>query len=1051
MFPTILIYFAFPHFLPILALDITLPDSLDSCKGFTIYSSATTTKLGYSVDGGGDINNDTIPDIIVSDYLYSSTSTSATSNVYVIYGTKTGYSDIDIATMNSSQGFKISGLSIRCDDNANFLSSTGDVDGDGIADIVIGATTSDSNQGAAYVIYGKQGEYEDFDISALTDDMGYKISGNGGQFGWNVNSKGDINGDGVTDIIVSGSVIDTTFGGAYIIYGQKARGPGISISSLASDRGFKLSGDTHYYSGAAISSAGDFNGDNIMDFSITAPGASSDIGSAFIVYGKNGTFDPLSLSTMTTDQGFTVQGVSPIHYLALVASEAGDFNNDGVSDILFGAYKSTSSTMKGLVYLIYGKKGSPDNFLTTAMEASQGFTISGLNNNDYLGSSLAGIGDVNGDGIDDIILGAKGFSSSKGAMYVIYGREDQPASIDLSNLTISQGFQIFGTAGSDLLGSSVRNLGDINQDGVPDMILGVPGANRAYVLFGPNSWGCDVCNTSSTCLTCQTGFNYTYNGLCFQECPVYAPFELNNECFVKDPRDSETTQTKGDSEELINSGLKGGVTMGAAATNAANKVTNIWSPADALPFIYGQLKISIMYMRYLNISRTEKLEELYQLYYDSDTSIIPWISMPSSVKDSFPTQNLPYMFKKYGLPSSFIANFGDDGMCLLIILAAFLTVQLVYLPTKRWLRGFGRFKLFLQRITVTLQNFLIGSFGESMGSITFYATLEFKNHCKNDKGYYLSSPLVCAFSLILGLLILIINIIILAKFHEVRRSNLHKKSHKAFTALEKKYKGIAVLFKEFHDSSFVKQSAFLLFSFRTIAEGLIVGLLYEYPITQSILLILINFALLVYLIVQRPFESIIDLIQQLVLLLLIFICGPCLVLMAHTDKTRTNYDVIIDKTSNILFFVLVIFQFIPLLFFGLSLLESAWKLYKWFSINRSITKKKKSSPIPKAPRPPSELDQSSLFVLDRTIINIDQTRVKVPGSFFSSQYSGNSFGMDEESAIFGSQAKIALHSVRIRAQKKCVEIEEINEKKFQQEKRIRSRRIKRPPPKGFSK
>ncbi len=166
--------------------DYTIEDPLPSCKGFTI-SSPAGKQFGYFVDGGGDINDDGVPDMIISEYVNPST-------VYVVYGRKTGYPpNIDLSTMGSTQGFRIFGLILKCDDNRNVISSTADIDGDGISDIVIGAGDADGSKGAVYAIYGKPGGYSDFDVSSLPSDKGFKITSPTGRAGWNVNTKVDIN------------------------------------------------------------------------------------------------------------------------------------------------------------------------------------------------------------------------------------------------------------------------------------------------------------------------------------------------------------------------------------------------------------------------------------------------------------------------------------------------------------------------------------------------------------------------------------------------------------------------------------------------------------------------------------------------------------------------------------------------------------------------------------------------------------------------------------------------------------------------------------------
>ncbi len=147
------------------------------------------------------------------------------------------------------------------------------------------------------------------------------------------------------------------------------------------------------------------------------------------------------------------------------------------------------------------------------MTANEGIRIQGFRSGDKFDSSLASAEDINGNGITDLLIGAQGYGINKGAVYVIYGRTDQPSRIDLSTLPSDKGFKILGSITSGTVGYSVRSLGDINQDGVTDIIIGAPGAGKVYVLFGSNGWGCDTCGTSSTCSICKSGYNYKYNGL----------------------------------------------------------------------------------------------------------------------------------------------------------------------------------------------------------------------------------------------------------------------------------------------------------------------------------------------------------------------------------------------------------------------------------------------------------------------------------------------------------------------------------------------------------
>ena len=350
--------------------------------------------------------------------------------------------------------------------------------------------------------------------------------------------------------------------------------------------------------------------------------------------------------------------------------------------------------------------------------------------------------------------------------------------------------------------------------------------------------------------------------------------------------------------------------------------------------------------------------------------------MSDSIKDAFPNENLPYMFRKYDLPSSFMANFGDDLMGLLIIFACLLTTKIGYFLVKTYIRNLPSLRTFLYKASLTFQNFFVGSFAEALGPILFYSTMEFRNKRNTEKDHYVTSLLVCVLSIVLGLTALIICGWILNKFQAIRKiSSLNqKRKNEIFESLEKKYEGFGVLYEEFENSSLFHQSAFLLFSARSVTESLIVGLFFEYPLTQAILLVTLTFLLLAYIIIKKPFKSKLALAQQLFLILSLFICNFCLAFMAGTDVTYKNFQSVRENTSQVIFWALIMFQFVPLLFFTIGLIENAWKLYKWFVKVRNLNSKKNNL---NAKRKTQDFDQSSIFSLDQTVLSLNESRIQL--------------------------------------------------------------------------
>ena len=138
------------------------------------------------------------------------------------------------------------------------------------------------------------------------------------------------------------------------------------------------------------------------------------------------------------------------------------------------------------------------------LNGTNGFRINGIDANDYSGYSVSSAGDVNGDGIDDLIIGARGgdplrnnnTKSSAGESYVVYGSDTRSAaSLDLSDLNGTNGFQINGIDAGDYSGISVSSAGDVNGDGIDDLIIGAlnadpdgnTSAGESYVVYGSDT------------------------------------------------------------------------------------------------------------------------------------------------------------------------------------------------------------------------------------------------------------------------------------------------------------------------------------------------------------------------------------------------------------------------------------------------------------------------------------------------------------------------------------------------------------------------------------
>ena len=407
------------------------------------------------------------------------------------------------------------------------------------------------------------------DVSALAPARGFIIQGDaaGDRLGWSVSEAGDVNGDGLDDLIVGAPPGDdggNTAGEAYIVYGKTGDGTQfgeamgsrqvLDTTSLVPAAGFIIQGDSENDQlGISVSGAGDVNGDGLDDLIVGAflnssSGESFD-GEAYIVYGKTGTDGTQFGTAVTIDTverrvvdtsmlapatGFILRGDMSFDGLGISVSGVGDINGDGLGDLIAGAGGSDNGgNNAGEAYVVYGKAGTDGTQFGTAVGSRRvvdtmnlapaaGFIIQGdmggpgglSAQGDNLGYSVAGAGDINGDGLDDLIVASRDGDdggTDAGEAYIVYGKANPAVGdpgtqfgalvgshrvLDTTSLSVTDGFILQGDAAEDKLGRSVSGAGDINGDGIDDLIVGANQgddggmeAGEAYIIYGKAGTG----------------------------------------------------------------------------------------------------------------------------------------------------------------------------------------------------------------------------------------------------------------------------------------------------------------------------------------------------------------------------------------------------------------------------------------------------------------------------------------------------------------------------------------------------------------------------------
>jgi len=360
------------------------PAGLEQQPAWIFESNQAGTLLGYAVGTAGDVNGDGYSDVIAGGYDYDGDGGLDEGAAFVFLGSPSGLVGGPAWLVTGGQAGARLGIAVG---------SAGDVNGDGLSDVIVGAYTYDTTHPSA-------GRVEVFHGSPSGLPLTPNWSATGGQaselFGASVGSAGDVNGDGFSDVVIGAPGFgesEINAGRAYVYCG--------SPDGLAADPAWVVGSNQSGASfGSRVATAGDVNGDGFSDLLVGAPAhddGEADEGAAFLYPGSRNGLARVPLVTFQSDQAGAAMGF-PV-------APAGDVNGDGMSDVLVGAWRFDNGERdEGRVYLHHGAMEGPG---PVAYWIAEGNQIDG-----EFGFSAAGIGDVDGDGFGDVMIGAPGYDGA---------------------------------------------------------------------------------------------------------------------------------------------------------------------------------------------------------------------------------------------------------------------------------------------------------------------------------------------------------------------------------------------------------------------------------------------------------------------------------------------------------------------------------------------------------------------------------------------------------------------------------------------------------------
>lgn len=460
---------------------------------------------GGSVASAGDVNGDGFPDLLLG---ADGTGTQTRGAAWLVYGGPRLPPRLSLPNLGERGVLLGTGIGApeTPDRFGSLVAGVGDVDGDGVDDFIVGAPARldpDFPQGVVFLIFGERFLPSRLQVADLVGGKGllFHTGSGGGMIGQAGAGIGDVNGDGIADLALG--VPDAVTGEPqnrlrtgrlFVVFGGdhlRSLPLLVDLSTLGPPRALEIAGLAEGSRfGAALAGLGDADGDGIDDFAVGSPGHGAG-GSVFVVFGRERISNAPDLASLDPAVSVELRSTVPDAGLGHAVAAGRDATGDGLPDLFVGAPEAArdGSRHAGFVSLVPG--GDDLHATPVRLLPDDGAFLFHGARGDRAGTSVALVPDLTTDGVAEVLIGAPGRDSNRGAAYLAFGGDDLSGETFPADLTPPFGAKFFHPGQPARLGQSVAGLPDRNGDQFGDLVVGAPdfrsgptgGGGAVYEIF----------------------------------------------------------------------------------------------------------------------------------------------------------------------------------------------------------------------------------------------------------------------------------------------------------------------------------------------------------------------------------------------------------------------------------------------------------------------------------------------------------------------------------------------------------------------------------------